>query len=87
MASQRYVVLLKSSGETNQATPIAYTRLADARTAAVAAAPAGGYRIVDSWKECYVEEQTTGVKLIADFSVNENSALNINGTASETWPI
>lgn len=69
MASKRYVVELKSSGETNSAAPIAYDYYADALAAAVTAAPAAGYRIVDSWELGRVIAQTTALKPVVDQSI------------------
>jgi len=88
MASKRFVAILKNSdGVTNTAAPIAYDREADALAAAVLAAPAGGYRIVDSWKLDYVRVSTTATTVIQDLSINESEAINYNYVASETWPV
>lgn len=88
MASRRFVLELKlSDGVTNASAPQAFDHLEDAEAAATLAAPAGGYRIVDSWRLGYVREQTTALKPINDLTINESTAFNIQGNPSETWPI
>jgi hypothetical protein len=88
MASKRFVAILKNSdGVTNTAAPIAYDREADALAAAILAAPAGGYIVLDSWKLDYVADSTTATTLIQDLSINESEAINYYYQPSETWPI
>jgi len=57
--------------------------------AAIAAAPTGGYLIVDSTQMNRILVNTTVVKYdaLTDRGVNDHSAKNYLGQASETFPI
>lgn len=81
--------LKNAGGLTDVSAPVAYHRRLDAQAAGIAAAPAGGYIIIDSWNMDIITDNTTGIKYDAgtDHGINDHSAKNYLGQASETFPI
>ena len=60
----------------------------DAKAAGIAAAPNGGYQVIDSWKMDMVKEDTTGGAFaVKNLRINESQSVNVLGQTSNLWPV
>lgn len=87
MADKRYVLLNYTASQAAISSSLGYGIQVDAVAAGNTAAPAGGYRVVDSWELGRVVADTTGTFVVAVPQVNQNQAVNVLGTASNLWPV
>lgn len=90
MSTYRFILRLKNAGGvTDVSAPVAYYNFNDATAAGIAAAPAGGYTIVDGWHMGRLITNTTVIRYDAasDLRINDHTAKNYLGQASELFPL